>query len=382
MAASDYQILVAHTRTGEVVDALDGVRWSFQEHLAWAEHGSLDVTVPLPGRDRAGQIVRGSLRSLAASMSALSLAVVRDRVALFAGPVTTLGWDDAQVSVGCASLSWLLDRRIVLTNGYWGDPMNPAANLFYDLVPRDLVLELLMHAVTGTGRNLPLTVSTQSDANGNQVTYRGSDLRTAHETIKAIVEADGGPDIVLQPQVSNDLSVVSWTASVGDPQLGEVNPAAVWDFPLVAVSGDLDDSETVSTAYVIGDTVEGGGDEQRTRAVGVSVRDRGDPWPVIERADRTSVSETDPIRLDALAESYGAGYLEAVEEVTLVAPTDAGPRYRDNYNLGDTALFVVTGHPWLDDGDALRRIVSVAVSADETTVTTSGPRLSPEAVGG
>ncbi|MFC5992956.1 hypothetical protein ACFQE5_01875 [Pseudonocardia hispaniensis] len=376
MTLPDFQVLVARTRTGEIVDSIDQPGWSFDEPLAWGEAGRCDVTVDLPGRDRAGQILRSTLRGIAAGMSSVSLAIVRDRTVLWAGPVVTLGWDATGVNIGCATLDWVYERRTVVADGYWHDPADEAANLVRELLPRDLVLELLARATAGPGRNLPVSLPAQSGAEGATVTYLGADLRTTRETVAELVDADGGPDVLLRPQLSPDMATLSWDVAVGDPHLGGPNDDAVWDFPLVAVSGDLDDSETATVAYAAGDAPDVDGGEKR-RLVGVYAVDRGDPWLVLERADRTNVSNAYPDQLAALAKSYQQQYAQAVEEITLAAPTDAGPAYRTTWNLGDTGGFTVTGHPWLDDVDTRRRIIAVSMTPAELKLTTIGARLTP-----
>lgn len=369
MDEPEYRVLVAYTRTGQIVDALDDPGWSFEENLAWASLGKISITVPLPGVDRAGRLTRDTLRGIRNGMSSISLVIVRrDGAALAAGPVYTLGWDAASVSIGCASLGKLFDKRMVLTPGYLTDPTNPAASVTLALPPRDRVTALLDLAMTGVRRGLPITLPSLSGVGGDEVTYAGVDLRTTAEAVKAIVEADGGPDVLLLPQVSDDQSQLSWTAEIGDPTLGAFNPDAVWDYPLVAISGDVDDSETTEIAYVVGDS---SGSDSSARLVGVSTVDRGEPWPALERADRTSVSEARQTQLDALAASYGAEYGQAVETINYSAPTDLAPAYRTAWNLGDVATFAFTGHPWLDDGTATARMIGVSMDPDETKFATT-----------
>lgn len=363
----DYEVLVAYTRTGQVVDGIDQPGWSFEENLAWGSPGKLSLSVPLPGVDRAGRILRSTLRGLASAGCGLSIVVMRGDVALWAGPVVTVEWSDTSVSVGCSTIGKLLDRRIVVADGYWADPTNPAADLTLALPPRDLVIELLTRAITGPRRDLPIVLPAQSGNTAEPVTYKGVDLRTTFEAVKAVVEADGGPDVLMQPQMSADKSQLSWGAAVGDPLLGGPNPDATWDYPLTTMSGDVDDSETVSTAYVTGDA---GGGSSASRPIGVAAVDRGDPWPALERADRTSTSETRKSQLDALAASYGEEYRWPVESVDLGAPTDLLPLYRTTWQLGDIATFPFTGHPWLDDGEVEARIVGVNVDPDTTKFAT------------
>lgn len=373
MTPPRYRVLVAFTRTGAVFDELDGAEWDFSEPLAWGDIGSATIGLPLPGRDRTGRLVRASLRAVGQAMSACSIAIVENDQVLFAGPVTTLGWDASGVSIGASSLNWIFDRRMVMNPSYLNDPADPAADIALELQPRDAALELLELGMTGTRRGLPLTLPAQGGMAGDPILYKATDMRTVFETVKEATEVDGGPDILLLPALSADSSTISWTANLGAPDLGTANRDAVWDYPLVAINGDMDDSETVDHGYVLGDSFGEGEDERRY--IGTTSIDRGEPWPALERADRTSTSEARPDRLAALAASYGQEYKLAVEEVGLSGPSDAGPRYRRDWNLGDVATFVITGHPWLDDQEVTRRIVEVSMGPDETVLTTTGGRL-------
>lgn len=369
-----YQVLVAVTSTGAVVDALDVADWSFTAHLAWSEADACDVTVSLPGRDRAGQIVRTSLRSIGLGMSTYSLVIVRERTALWAGPVVTMGWDADGVTIGCAKPSWILERRIICASGYETNPANPAADITYTLAPRDRVIALITQATTGTGRTLPFTLPAQSGiTSAEPVLYRGIDLRTGMETVKEIVEGDGGPDVRFDAGLSNDLATLGWSVSIGDPTIGEANPYAVWTYPAVLVAGDRDNSETVTTAYAVGDTPRGyAGDENPVRILQVAQAAPTAPALVLERADRTTVSETNPTLLGASVRSYLDTYREPAERLSLVTTTDDTPRYRESWQLGDTCEIAVTGHPWLDDDTLTRRIVGVTMNPTSTTLIVEG----------
>lgn len=371
MPAHEYSALIALTTTGQIVDAIDQPGWSFDEPLAWGELGKAGLTVPLPGKDRAGKITRSTLRALGEGGCALSVALMRDDDCLWAGPCYTLGWTDDAVSVGFASLGKMFDRRLVCAAGYWADPANPDADVTLEMSERDKVITLMSMAITGTRRVLPVTVPALDGLGGSAATYRGLDLRMTYEAIKDITEADGGPDVALVPSVSNDKSQLSWALQVGAPRIGAVNPDATWDYPAVVPTGDMDDSETVTTGYVPGDATGGGADDA-ARSIGVATRDRGAGWPALERADRTSVSETRQPQLDALAQSYVDQYGWPVTELAFTAQAEDMPLYRQAWNLGDQLAFAVTGHPWLDDTTLTRRVIAVGADQDQVTFTTVG----------
>lgn len=386
--APQYQVLLAYTMTGQVVDALDQPGWSYEDHLPWADNGKATITVPLPGRDRASAGTRDTLRAIARGGVAFTLAIVETQEGLgpqclYAGPVVTPpSWDADTVSIGVGSLAKaILDRRRLVTAGFLTRPANPGADLTFRLQGRDLIAAILSSATTGAGRALPLNIPSLTGTEGPAVTYKGSELKSAFEAVKAVVEADGGPDAMLVPQVTPDLTAVYWDAVVATP-IGAVNPDATWDYPLVAVSGDGDDSQTGDLAYIVGDAAAsssaGAGNStaaasnNQARLVGVGQTARQSIRPSLEIVDRTSASETRQEQLDALAQSYAAEYAVPVESLELAGVPDAAPFYRRSWNLGDTGRFVFTGHPWLDDSEITRRIIGVKHDPSTFGFTTSG----------
>jgi hypothetical protein len=278
------------------------------------------------------------------------------------------------VRIGAAGPSWIFDRRIICAAGYEANPGAPAADYAVALSQRDRAIALLTRGSTGTGRTLPLTLPALSGFTADEpIVYKGLDLRTAYEAVKETVEGEAGPDVRFDPGLTNDLATLSWGVAVGEPTLGEANPRAVWDYPAVLVSGDRDESETVTTAYAVGDTPRGyAGDENPQRILSVATYAPAAPGLVLERADRTTVSETNPTLLDASVRSHLATYRTAAERLTLATTTADGARYRDAWTLGDTGQINVVGHPWLDDGVLTRRLVGVTQNAAATTLIVQG----------
>lgn len=385
--APQYQVLVAYTITGQVVDALDQPGWSYEDHLAWADNGKATVTMPLPGRDRASAPVRDTLRSIASGGVGLSLAIVETLEGLgsrclFAGPIVSPpSWDAESVSIGVGSIGKaILDRRRVVNPDYLTRPNNPLADVTMRLQPEDRVRALVALCISGTGRALPINIGPQTGLEGPAVTYRGSELKSCYESVKAIVEADGGPDVMLVPQVTSDLTGVYWDLAVGTP-LGGPNPDAVWDYPVVAVSGDSDDSQTGDTAYIVGDATSSSGSGgaagagSQARLIGIGRNDRAAIRPALEIVDRTSASETRQEQLDDLATSYAQQYQRPVESLELQTLSDVAPFYRRAWGLGDAGRFVFTGHPWLDDREISARIIGVKHDAATLTFSTAGVRI-------
>lgn len=368
---STYSVLAFFTRTGAVVDQLPFTGWpAFSTGCSWSDSDTMSVEVPLTGRRAANRQQLETVRSIERAAWTLSLCLVQDQRALWAGPATAVGFDDESLTIGCSSIKALYDRRVLIAPGHHATPMDGAGDIHLELTTADLVLELLELATTGTGRDLPIDIPVQSGMTGSSaVDYLAADLKTAGEAIKEAAERDDGPDVMLRPVLSLDQDQVRWTADVGAPRLGSAESVAVFDYPgaIKSLSGDADASECVSTAYVLGDST---GAEDAPRLIGVYATDRGLPHPALERADRTSVSTAQLEVLDSLAASYGAAYATPVREWKVTVHRDHRPLYREEWQEGDVVTLAIAGHPYLADGEYLQRVVGVSGGEDDITLAT------------
>jgi hypothetical protein len=365
---ADYAVLVFITTTGQVVDELHWSNWSYSDSVDWARPGSMTVTVPLLGRDRLGRLTKESLRNIRASMHTVSLVLTRQGRALWAGPVYTMAWGDDSVSLGCASVTKVMDSRVVIAGGHLLSPNTDAANFTLELSPRDRVIKLLELGTTGSRRQLPLNLPTYRGDGGTSIEYVGVDLGTVSERVKEAVEADGGPDVVIRPELSYDQAYVSWDVQV-EQHFGNTKNMATWSYPYSVreLSGDADASQIVSTGYVLGDTSTSVGN---IRGVGVSSVDLGELSPAMERADRTSASNKSQDELDALAVSFQAAHSVVAETWSVSVHPGVDPIYGVHWNLGDRVTVSVSDHPWLDDGEYVRRVVGITHTPDSMTLET------------
>lgn len=361
----DDQILVFFTRTGERVGALPYETWGYGDALAWADPGKGTVACPLRGDQAIGRADRELLWSIRRYPWTYSLAIVRDTRALWAGPALTVGRSGGTVTIGCVSIMRLLDSRMLIEDPFYGDPTNSGGNIHLELSTRDLVIELIDRGTTGYRRDLPIDLPAQLGNGGTAVDYLAADLGTVAERVKEAVERDDGPDVLITPQLDLDQRYLRWTVDVGNPRLGSTTSAAAFDSSILDIGDDVDGTEMVSTAYVVGDA---SGDD--ARLIGTHVVDRGDPHPALERADRTSSSERRQDALNALARSYGEAYADAPEELKFTVAADQRPRFGEDYSYGDVLTFRVTDDEWLPAGEYVRRLIAVEHDPDDITLTT------------
>lgn len=371
-----YEILVCWTRTGRVIGSLPV--WSsfdYTDPVSWSQLGTMNVAAPLLGRKTSGQREqREVLQLLAREMLNLCLVLVRttDRRAMWAGPVMSFDWSPTAVKIGCSSLGKLYDSRILIANDYWGLPNDPRGKLSFTKGNRDLALELLTQGIVGYRRDLPVVVPPQQGIAGPLTEYTPDDLVTNYEGLKKIVEQDNGPDVILTPELyeTDSAQWVRWVAEVGNPLVGSAAlwtpetrmiPTYDWQAGLLDLSGSIDASEMVSTGYVVGDSI---GNTDRRRLIGVRVIDRGDPLPALERADRTNTSSANLAELGALARSYVAVHAYPTHQWTVQVDADRWPLLGQDWRKGDMMRLAVSDHPWIEDGNYLRRIVGASHSSD------------------
>lgn len=363
---SDVEVLVAFTRTGEIVDSLPFTAWDWSESVSWSDAGTMSVTVPLTGQGAADRATVETLRSIRRAPWSLSLVMMADQRAVWAGPAVTLGWSGDEVMVGCPGIAAILDRRVLVRDGWRSQPWRHGANLSFALGTRDLVIELIRQGITGIGRDLPVGLPAQSGLAGPAVDYVGADLGTVHERVKQVVDRDDGPDVLITPDVDLAAGRLRWVVNVGHPRIGSPTSRATFDVTgsTLSLSGDVDASEAVSTGYVLGDSSDS------TRLIGVAVAARGSQHPALERADRTSVSERRQEQLNALARSYVSDFSAPTETWSMTVDPDEWPQLGREWTLGDAVTVSVAGHPWLEDGDYLRRVIGVKVAPEALQLAT------------
>ncbi|MER5671166.1 hypothetical protein [Pseudonocardia alni] len=356
----NYQVKVVHTRTGAVLDDLPFSSFSLTATVDWARHDSMSVTVPLTGTDSRREQVTG----IAYEPWKRSLLLVRDGVAVWAGPIMTTRWGHTSVEFACGGLTQLFDARLVNKTIANTTKMTTTAR-----AAARVLIRAAYDTISGAAYGLPVQASwLDLDALKSTRTYVGADLTTVYEAVKKVVEEDGGPDIVLRPLANTDLTYSGWRAFCGDPHLGRVDPLIAWDFPatITSLTGDLDGSSMVTRGFVLGD----GSSDQR------AIVDRtnnltDDGYPVLERADRTQVSTRDANVLRSLAASYvAANGTQASAWAVQVDPTYPG---LNGWDLGDNAKFRTSGHWFLPDGERVRRITGFTLTDDSLALETAPP---------
>lgn len=369
----NYRCLVANTRTGAILDELPMTGFSWRDSLDWARPGSMSVNVQLLGETRATDpamdaSVRAKARAVASAHWFTSLVLVRDTTALYAAPVVSHTTSGRAVTFTCSSLRKLFDARMVIAAGYELTPNAAAANFTSSADAPGTVRNLFALATTGTGRALPLSLPPAMGAMSDIArTFDSVDLASVGERVEDIVGEDGGPDVLIRPSIDLNATQLTWTVSIGQPRIGSTAVDWVWDYGINCdIDEDKDSSNQTSRWYQVGDGLE------RDRLISVVETSRfvGDGWPSLERASRDNASIKEPVQLDALARASAATNADGITQWSISVDPDADP-FIGRWGLGDLARFEVRGHPLIDDGSYIHRLVGVEHSPGKASLGTT-----------
>jgi hypothetical protein len=189
-----------------------------------------------------------------------------------------------------------------------------------------------------------------------------------YESVKKLTEEDGAPDVRLQAVLDANQQNLTWQALYGTPHLGVIDPVVAWDFPATIrnLSGDLDGTSMMTRGYVLGDG------QEEDRLIGQATNGlTDDGFPVLERADRTTVSTRDLVVLQSAADSLVAANARPAASWSIqVDPDFPGT---SGWSVGDNAVFRVADHWFLEDGAYLRRITGLSLTDDSLSLETTDP---------
>jgi hypothetical protein len=354
----EYQVKVVDTLTGTVLDDLPFSGFSLTSTVDWSRHDTFSATTPLLGTDARREQVTG----LAYEPWKRSLCLVRDGLAVWAGPLMTASFDHSAVTFACGGLTQLLAARFIFAETTHAFTLTSSA--------RDAVITLMQTAIDWGGYySLPLEPGTV-DGLGEQTvrSWEGRDIPTVYDSIKKLVEEDGAADVRLDATLDANQQQLTWIARYGTPYLGRVDPLVAWDFPatIKTWTGDLDGTSMVTRGYVLGD---GQAEDRLIVSARNGLTEQG--YPELERSDRTTVSTRDGGVLRALADAYARTNAQpAVSHTIEVDPTYPG---LDGWQTGDNAVFRSAGHWFLPDGERVRRITGYSLTESSLKLETMAP---------
>jgi hypothetical protein len=358
-APPTWELLIADTRTGAVVRELPVAPNTVP---AWSRgvnaRGRLIADIPV----YTDMIGRAELREMLSAGDRYSLAWCAGSWVAQAGPIRTITprraerLVDSTVTVDCGGIWTLIDSRPVAPAGTTSWTAEAADTTLGPLSWRTIVKRLLEQMETWTDAGLPLVYEADV-AGGSTITYRGYDLGMVGERIYEITQRQDGCDLEFRPRLSSDRTTLEWVVVTGDPYLGQSGSPHVW------VSGaDLDSvAPTIDYVAAATDWLVPGQGVERGRIIGAgrttALTAAGAPRKWRVAAQHGSVTELATLNdyATAYAEMYGA----PVENWTAVVSTWGGGPVLSTFDPGDDALFMISGEPWIPDGDYRRRIIDI-----------------------
>ncbi len=358
--APTWELLIAETRTGAVVRELPVVPGS---DPSWSRginaRGELTAQVPI----YSDMIGRAELRELLSAGDRYSLAWCAGSWVAQAGPITKISpvraekVIDSAVRVECKGIWSLIDTRPVAPAATTNWTAAAADTVLGPLSWRTIVKRLLEQMETWADCGLPLAYETDV-AGTNTITYRGYDLGMVGERVHEITQRQDGCDVEMPPRLSSDRTMLEWVVRTGNPYLGQSGSPHVWasGSDLVSVAAVTDFVPTATDWLVPGQGTE------RGRIIGAAqntaMRTAGAPRKWRVAGEHSSATELTTLNdyATAYAEMYGA----PIDNWTAVVDILGDGPDVSSVAPGDDGLFMVTGEPWLSDGDYRRRIIDIS----------------------
>lgn len=315
--------------------------------------GTIEATIKLDD-----ERVRARKELLLALEPARSfLAVLAGDDVIEAGPIWSHSYNATKriLTVRAGGMASIFDRRVVMKILAEGE--NPATtSVTYTGSFADIARKLLRLALSHVGGGLPIIVGV--DEGGTQTrTYAGHELGLVGERLRQLTGVIGGPDIALQPRLSDDRQGIVWELRTGtalDPLLHQPGSSTSW--------GDADwiwDSRAPRSGIRSLDiTRDAGRLAYRSWATGQGMGEAllmamaDDPerlahgYPLLESTSAHQTVET-PWVLDMHATSDLISHMRPWTTWSLSARTDRTPRL-GSYRAGDWAkIWVPDDHLYL-----------------------------------
>lgn len=354
-----WELLIAETRTGAVIRELPVVAKSTP---TWSRgvnsRGSLTAQVPV----YSDMISTAALHELLDEPARYSIAWCAGSWVAQAGPIQRVipvradKARDSYLNVEARGLWSLLDDRPIGPAGTTVWTAEAADTVLGPLSWRTVVKKLCEQMETWTDSGLPLVY--EADVAGTATaTYRGYELARVGERIHDITQLRDGCDVEIRPRLSADRKTLEWLVVTGDPYLGQSGSPHVWvsGSDLLSVTPILDATNQATDHIVTGQGSERG--RLIASATNTALTSAGGPrrWAVYAEHGST----TDLAVLAEYAEAYAEAYGAPLSNWSAVVRTYGAGPILSTFEPGDDGLFMVTGEPWLTEGDYRRRIIDI-----------------------
>jgi hypothetical protein len=365
LVAPNYALWIADTRTGRMLWELPAESFTWDQKLN--DIGTIRATLSIESfqdslSDQDERDPRILIREILTGPWRFSLVVRWGNNTVWAGPYLSMNRPRPdKVEMNGAEIGKLLSKRVLIKPG-----ASAATDVSADTIigpyttKQHAAAVLISQAITGTGNNLPITVTDPGGGGTDYRTYYGYDLSNYWEKLLALSTEVDGPEIRFDPKVTAgvDGDFLSWTAQIGTPHLGRSTTTWVFDSDVNSIVGFDGDGSNMS----LGVWSAGSGqsrDKLVVHTTDTSLLNIG--WPMIEAVDSSHSSETVYPVLAAQSAAALSAYKSPIISFHTAVPADSDPMV-GTYRVGEDFAIDIHGDPIIPDGFYTRRIAGLSGS--------------------
>lgn len=363
--APSYSLWLADTVTGRMLWGLpmDTMTWDLKLNDIGSLRATLvaeDVWDALSDYDERDP--RTTLREILSGVWRFCFVVKWGNSVVWAGPYLSFTRSGpSKVEVLAAEMPKLLTRRILIKPGaisagdVTGDTvMGPNVNKRY------IAASLVSQALVGTGKSLPINVTTDLTPGVEHRTYYGYDLATYWDRLHQLASESDGPEIRFDPKITqgSDANYLSWDMQIGNPHLGRGVAPWIFDSDVNSVIGlDSDGSNVALSVFSAGNGQSR--DKLITSATDTSLLSVG--WPILESVDNSHTSEANYPVLQTQTTAILAAWKKPAISFKTTVPADIDPVV-GTYRVGEDFSVDIKKDPIIPDGLYSRRIAGMSGS--------------------
>jgi hypothetical protein len=364
LIAPAYALWLADTRTGKMLWRLP------MQTLSWSSKlndiGTLRATLAIEKTwdtlsDQDERDPRILLREIISGPWRFSLVLKWGNNTVWAGPYINMSRPSPDhIELNGAEIAKIFTKRPLIKPGATSAVDVTADTVFSGATKSHVAAALITQAMSGTGYNLPITVTDLTAPGTDGRIYYGYDLANYWEKLSALMAEVDGPEIRFDPQVSPgvDGDYLSWVTQIGGPHVGRSVTTWVFDSSVNSVVGmDVDGSTMALGVW------SGGSGQSRDRLVAhaqdASLLNIG--WPMIEEVDNSHTSEVVYPVLASQASAGLAAHKQPITSFRTLVPADSDPMV-GTYRVGEDFAIDIHDDPIIPNGFYTRRIAGLSGS--------------------
>lgn len=216
--------------------------------------------------------------------------------------------------------------------------------------------------------------ATEINKSDHERLYYGYDLAMVGARLTDLSKVLKGPEFDFRPHFTADFSHVRWEMRIGTPHLGSDTIDLQWDYGSAMEAIDVDINGSASPIMRV--WVKGSGQARDLitgfQANGAFARNGYPPLDFVD-TQHTDVTEQDT--LERYADADLVKFQSPLETWSTVVRIDGMSRHNRNvqisprpgdFELGDSPIIFVDGHPWIASGGYRKRVVGIEADTSDT----------------